>query len=465
MSQSSERTVSAGGSPSSATANPLAGAHHHVSMKLNSRNFLFWRTQLVPFLRGQDLLGYVDSSTPCPPATVAAASDSGSGTMPATWMVPNPAHKAWVLQDQSILSMLISSMSDEVLHLVVGRETAAEVWSSIVTALGSSTQARCLSLLGQFQSLRQGNLSTAEYLGRAEVLVEALAQAGRPLSSSEQMLYVLRGLRQDLRVMAASLTATTNTVSLPQLADFLSAQEFIISDEYSVGDNGGQHTAMYAGRGRGSNNDGGRQSGSGQHWRGGRNSNSRNGRGRGGQNGCGPPRCQICRAQGHTAVYCFKRYTMQPPAEAHVATATGELPMTPSATSSDGWYPDTGATAHATPDASMMSRSDEYTGPDVLRVGNGAGLAISRVGHASIPSVSKPLNLSNVLHVPSLSVPLLSVNKFTKENSVYFEFHNNCFIVKDSKTRATLLKGPTSGGLYKLPLSHTQFAFVSSRAT
>ncbi|XP_019170939.1 PREDICTED: uncharacterized protein LOC109166432 [Ipomoea nil] len=292
-SHSSERTVTAGASPSPATGVSLAGAHHHVSMKLNSRNFLFWRTQLVPFVQGQDLLGYVDGSTSCPSPTVAAAASGESGSGATTnAVVPNPAYKAWVLQDQSILSMLISSMSDEVLHLAVGRETAAAVWQSITSSLGSSTEARCLSLLGQFQTLRQGNQSTAEYLGRAEVLVEALAQAGRPLSSTEQNLYVLRGLRQDLRVLAASLTATNKAVSLPQLADFLTAQEFIISDDYSTGaDGSGGHppAALYAGRGRRSGGDGGRNS-SGQQWRGGRSSNGgRNNRGRGGRNNRGVP--------------------------------------------------------------------------------------------------------------------------------------------------------------------------------
>ncbi|XP_019173834.1 PREDICTED: uncharacterized protein LOC109169407 [Ipomoea nil] len=177
--------------------------------------------------------------------------------------------------------MLISSRSDEVLHLAVGQETNAEVWTSITTSLGSSTEARCLSLLSQFQTLKQGNSSIAEYLGRAEVLVEALAQAGWLLSSTEQNLYVLRGLHQDLRIMAASLTAINNAVSLPQLADFLQAQEFIIFDEYSaVGDdNGGHPTAMHVGRGCGSSGDGGRGSGSGQQWRGGRGGNGRNGRG------------------------------------------------------------------------------------------------------------------------------------------------------------------------------------------
>ncbi|XP_019182104.1 PREDICTED: uncharacterized protein LOC109177242 [Ipomoea nil] len=169
---SSERTVSTAGGPSPSGPNPLAGAHHYIPMKLMSRNYLFWRTQLIPFLRAH-LLGFVDGSTPCPSPTIdATPSADSTSSATTTGPLPNPVYKAWV--QQSILSLLISSMSDEVLHLAVGWNTAAEVWRSITTALGSNTQARCLNLLGQFQSLRQGNASPAEYLGRAELLVKPL---------------------------------------------------------------------------------------------------------------------------------------------------------------------------------------------------------------------------------------------------------------------------------------------------
>ncbi|XP_019179911.1 PREDICTED: uncharacterized protein LOC109175116 [Ipomoea nil] len=152
-SESSERTVSAG-TPSPAASNPLAGAHHYVSMKLTTRNFLFWRTHLVPFLRSQDLLGYVDGSIKCPPAFITPESgESTSAVTPASAAVPNPAYKIWEKQDQAILSLLISSMADEILHLAVGRTTLAEVWSSIIAALGSSSEACCLNLFGQFQML------------------------------------------------------------------------------------------------------------------------------------------------------------------------------------------------------------------------------------------------------------------------------------------------------------------------
>ncbi|XP_019150239.1 PREDICTED: uncharacterized protein LOC109147057 [Ipomoea nil] len=143
---SSERTVTASPVSAPATQNTLSSAHHFVSIKLNARNFLFWRTQLVPFLRGQGLLGYVDGGTPCPPATIDTAPTSGdTAVMPAT-SGPNPAHQAWMQQDQSILSLLISSLSDEVMYLAVGRTTSKAVWDSITAALGSSKRARCLNL-------------------------------------------------------------------------------------------------------------------------------------------------------------------------------------------------------------------------------------------------------------------------------------------------------------------------------
>lgn len=38
------------------TNTSLSSAHHFVSLKLSSRNYLFWRTQMVPFLSGQGLI-------------------------------------------------------------------------------------------------------------------------------------------------------------------------------------------------------------------------------------------------------------------------------------------------------------------------------------------------------------------------------------------------------------------------
>lgn len=70
------------------TPNTLSSTHRFMSLKLSSRNYLFWHTQLVPFLRGQNLIGYVDGSFLYPPVTIVV-----SGGTPTEI---NPAFLAWV---------------------------------------------------------------------------------------------------------------------------------------------------------------------------------------------------------------------------------------------------------------------------------------------------------------------------------------------------------------------------------
>ncbi|XP_019185974.1 PREDICTED: uncharacterized protein LOC109180720 [Ipomoea nil] len=258
--------------------------------------------------------------------------------------------------------------------------------------------------------------------------------------------------------MASSLTVSGSPVSLSQLVDHLQAQEFIHSDDFAVESGaGGSPSAFFAGHGRNSGDHGsGGRSGSGGRGRNGCGRGNSNVRGRG-----GTPRCQICRSHGHTAMYCFKRYTARPQlnaGQANIAMA-GEPQV------ADAWYPDTGASSHATPDEQMLHHFEAYNGGDVLRVGNGAGLDVSRVGHAVIPSRFKNLQMSNILHVPNLTLPLLSVYRFANENDVFFEFHKDLFLVKDSSTQTILLKGSTSGGLYKLLVHRSHFVFLSARAS
>lgn len=118
---SSERTVSnvVAGSTVSSNVTSLFTAHHLFSIKLTHRNFLFWRTQVVLFLRGHDLIGFVDGSFPCLNAYLSAI----EGASPR----PNPDYDVWVRRDQSLLPMLLSSLSEEVMSLVVGGRTSKEV--------------------------------------------------------------------------------------------------------------------------------------------------------------------------------------------------------------------------------------------------------------------------------------------------------------------------------------------------
>nr|GMD52713.1 chromatin target of PRMT1 protein-like [Ipomoea batatas] len=84
--------------------NSLSTAHHFVSVKLTNRNYLFWRTQLLPFFRGQGLLGYVDGTIPCPELPSASSMAVDGVAVLATSLAVS--RTAWRQQDQAILLML-----------------------------------------------------------------------------------------------------------------------------------------------------------------------------------------------------------------------------------------------------------------------------------------------------------------------------------------------------------------------
>jgi len=123
--------------PSAATAVliPLSNTQQVINLKLTNNNYLFWCMQMKSYLIGQGVFSFVDGSTPCPSShdffnTASAVSTTfNSG--------PCQVFLAWKQQDQLILSALLSSLSVEVLHLVVDCSTSASVWSTLELALAS----------------------------------------------------------------------------------------------------------------------------------------------------------------------------------------------------------------------------------------------------------------------------------------------------------------------------------------
>jgi len=97
-----------------------------------------------------------------------------------------------------------------------------------------------------------------------------------------------------------------------------------------------------------------------------------------------------------------------------------------------------------------LTDSAPYLGNDHFHVGDDKGLSISHIGHTMLRSSKHTFILSNVLHVPHITKPLLSIQKFYRDNNVYFEFHASVFYVKDLTTKPVLLFGHSNDGLYVL---------------
>jgi hypothetical protein len=103
---------------------------------------------------------------------------------------------------------------------------------------------------------------------------------------------------------------------------------------------------------------------------------------------------------------------------------------------------------HDTPDLANLTNSTPYLGNDYLHVGDDKSLDISYIGHTMLNSLKFIFTLSNVLHVPHITKPLLSVQKFYRDNHVYFEFLAYMFYVKDLVTKKVLFFSQSNDGLY-----------------
>ena len=157
--------------------------------------------------------------------------------------------------------------------------------------------------------------------------------------------------------------------------------------------------------------------------------------------------CQVCGKHGHSARKCYHRFDLtyqhsSSPShkQAFIAANNGGW--------ENDWHADTGATHHITHDmANLNLKSDDYTGTYQLQVGNGQGLHISKTGTSSLHASSHSFVLNQVLLVPQIQKNLLSVQKFCTDNNVYFEFHDQYFLVKDY-LGTVLHRGHVSNGLY-----------------
>ncbi|XP_071678127.1 uncharacterized protein [Lolium perenne] len=112
------------------------------------------------------------------------------------------------------------------------------------------------------------------------------------------------------------------------------------------------------------------------------------------------------------------------------------------------WHMDTGASAHMAAHPGTLHTSRPVTTSTRITVGDGSSLPITHIGHASLPSTSTPLSLSNVLVSPNLIKNRVSVKQFTRDNPVTVEFDLFGFSVKDSRTRMVLLRCDSPGDLY-----------------
>lgn len=89
----------------------LSNFHLLVNIKLDSENYLLWRTHVTNELRANGYIEYLDCTKASPEPTVVDSSNPS---------VTNPEFTMWTLIDNQLLSCLTSSLSSSILPHVLG---------------------------------------------------------------------------------------------------------------------------------------------------------------------------------------------------------------------------------------------------------------------------------------------------------------------------------------------------------
>ena len=369
---------------------------------------------------------------------------------------PNPEYHAWLVQDQMILSALISSLTENILAYVVRCTTSREVWLTLERMFTAHSRARTMNIHYQLSTLKKGDSSIADYFHKFTGLVDTLAAIDQPLKQEEQISFLLAGLSSEYESFVTTVQMRTDLIPLESLYGHLLSQELCLAQAQPKVDLNlaGAHFASRGGSSRGgrgghfSNNPQSSHSTSGQ-----RNYHGR-GRGRGPSPHGSRPTCQICGKLGHMALTCYQRYDNSYSNDSNMQA----LVANPQSPTDDNWYADSGATHHLTADlANLNVRADEYQGQEQIRIGNGKSIPIKHIGTTQLFSPTSSFQLNNVLHVPQISQNLLSIQKFTTDTNTFVELHPKFFNVKDQATGRTVLHARVDVDfiLFPSPSTHT----------
>ena len=119
----------------SAPAATVAAALPPPAVRLDRSNFMLWRTLTLPNFSGAGLHGHLDGTAAAPTKTIT------EGTGDAAVTKANPEYAAWWTQDQRVLGLLLGSMSPDIACQMIGKTTAASVWSAVHSMFGAQSRA------------------------------------------------------------------------------------------------------------------------------------------------------------------------------------------------------------------------------------------------------------------------------------------------------------------------------------
>ncbi|PZC78057.1 hypothetical protein B5X24_HaOG202660 [Helicoverpa armigera] len=309
--------------------------------------------------------------------------------------------------DRQARTTICLLLEPECFAYVYDVETAREAWHNLCAAYEDKGWGRRIALQRQLWSCKLENCSSMEnYVSKVISLAQQLAAIGAKVADDWIISILLAGLTSDYNPMVMAVDNSGKEISLEQIKSKL-LQEANRQTENKSG--AGEHALLSTQK---------------QATK---------------QIARKPVRkCFKCHKPGHKASECKQIH-------ASVCLSTADT----NTTKKSGWYVDSGCSNHMTWDAEKLRNLQKVNSNFKIKVANGEDISVEGRGNA-IPSISGSSNLTleNVLHVPQLSMNLISVSDLVKKDfSVNFD-KRGCTIT--NKTDQIVATCNEVDGIFKL---------------
>ncbi|KAK2641736.1 hypothetical protein Ddye_023499 [Dipteronia dyeriana] len=203
-----------------------------VPIKLTKgENYAAWRSQFEKLFFGYGLMGYLESTKPCPPkfvpATTANVVDQESEQTTA-----NPDYQLWLCQDRILLNAIQVLCMGAAQSIVTRSTTSAEAWKKLEVVYANWSNTHKLGLLDSLTNVSLKYKSVVDYMQGIKTILDNLELIGHPVDEGAIIIHRLNGLGAAYMPLASASRARDNPISFEELYDkLLDHEAFFRRDE------------------------------------------------------------------------------------------------------------------------------------------------------------------------------------------------------------------------------------------
>ena len=125
----------------------------------------------------------------------------------------NPTYKIWFKTDKVVLAIIKSSLTESTMPIVVGKESAKDVWDAIIQNFAGKSQARIMELQTKLHNLRKSSMTVETYVQTVRTLGYELRANVSNINMHDLSIALLRGLDQQCNAFYASTSQLLHTLT------------------------------------------------------------------------------------------------------------------------------------------------------------------------------------------------------------------------------------------------------------